>query len=590
MSTPPLPFRLSPGPLLAALLVGVAGGVFAQSTVPTEGPTVELPVFTITETPVLPDPESWSYARITGFEVLSSASHRETTRLLRDFEIFRQALALVWPVPQRRSATSTLIICGLGNRFPQFVPAGRASSEIATTSLFLRNREQVAIVLDLVGTIGLTDPDTAAGDATIPDFEVDAYKQLYREYVHFVLSQGEVRPPPWLAEGVAQIVMDMEFTDKWVTFGQIESRSAAPGAGSNSAEDTGEDDGGFASATVGDQQFNVALSRRALLPMERLFAVTDDSPEARNPLGNNRWAKQCYAFVHLCLYGDNKRWQKPFAQFLQKMGNGAPTEAMFQECFGMSYKKMLEHLRGYIGFTNHQYQRFVLKDGQKSAALPSAITTATEAQIGRIKGDALRLAGHREAAHNAYRAAYIRGEREPDLLAALGVEELAAGRADRGRRLLEAAAKSGFDRPSAYVELARLRLADAATQPAAPDQKLAPAQVAPVLEALAAARRLQPPLPETYVLAAAAWTAAAEPPSREQLKLLDEGIAYFPRSAALVLNAARLNARLGDPAHAARLVQHGLRIAPDDATRSSFAQLQASLPPPPKPPTPGGSN
>jgi hypothetical protein len=369
-----------------------------------------------------------------------------------------------------------------------------------------------------------------------------------------------------------------------VTFGLINSRgatpaSAGPGTGLPDEGGGGEDEEApdFSTITVTDQQFNVALARRALMPLDKMFAVGYDSPETRNPLGNNRWAKQSYAFVHMCLYGEGGRWQKPFGQFLQRMGNSGPTEALFQECFGISYKKMLTHLRGYIGFTSHKYQQFVLKDGDRFTAPPPDVQPATEAQIARIKGDALRLAGHREAAHNAYRAAYIRGEREPRLLAALGVEEVAAGRADRGRKLLEAAAKSGFDRPTGYIELAKLRLAEASANPAGADGKLSPAQVASVIEILASGQRRPPPLPESYGLAAATWAAAEVPPTREQLKALDAGIALFPRYASMVMNAAVLNARAGAPEHAVKLAQHGIQIAPDPATKARFEQLLATL-------------
>lgn len=67
--------------------------------------------------------------------------------------------------------------------------------------------------------------------------------------------------------------------------------------------------------------------------------MTSDSPEAINPLGNNVWAKQSYAFVHMCLYGRGKRYQKPFATFLTRLGKEPVSEELFKECFKMDYKK-----------------------------------------------------------------------------------------------------------------------------------------------------------------------------------------------------------------------------------------------------------
>lgn len=570
-------------PVVLALLAFCAvAPTRGQESVSTAERTVELPVFTVTETADLPPREPWTYTRIPGFEVISGAADRETRRLVRDFEVFRQALALAWPVPAREPATAAIILCGRGDPFPQFIPEGRTPSEIGSASLFLGNREQVAIVIDVRPRIELAVGAEDIGSAEIPAFEVESNKQLYREYVHFLLSRTEARPPAWLAEGLAQIVMAMEFTDGAVIFGRIEAsgQQSAAQAAARTGADAGDELGAepaSGSEVILDRPFNEVLDRRRLMPLEEMFAVTHDSPLARNPLGNNRWAKQCYAFVHLCLYGDGKRWQKPFARFVQRAGQQAPTEELFKECFGITYRQMLAEIRGYVTFTRHDYVRLVLKDGSKLLAPTIALEPASEADIGRIKGDALRLAGQRARGHAEYRAAYIRGEREPRLLAALGLAELEAGRADRARKLLEAAVREPLDRPTPYVELARLRLAEAQAAPGGDGGDLAAGQVRRVLDLLLQARVLRPPLPDTYGLAAAAWTAAEVPASREDLRLLDEGMTLFPRFTELLLSAVDLNVRAGSAEHAVEIAIYGEQVARDPEARARFTALRESL-------------
>jgi hypothetical protein len=589
LTMPPLPpFRpLSPFSLVAAAMtLGALAPAVAQEAVPTAARTVELPVFTVTETADLPAREPWTYTRIPGFEVISGASDRETRRLVRDFEVFRQALAMAWPVPGREPATGAIVLCGRGNPFPQFIPAGRTPGEIGSASLFLANREQVAIVIDVRDRIELAVGADDIGTGQIPAFEIASNKQLYREYVHFMLSRAETRPPAWLAEGLAQIVMAMEFTESAVIFGRIESvgeqsaGQAAAQAGADAGDELGAEPASGADVIV-DRPFNQVLERRRLMPLEEMFAVTHDSPLARNPLGNNRWAKQCYAFVHLCLYGDGKRWQKPFARFVQRAGQQPPTEELFKECFGITYRQMLAELRGYISFTRHDYVRMVLKDGHKLLAPDVVLESAREADIGRVKGDALRLAGHRARGHAEYRAAYIRGERDARLLAALGSAELEAGRTDRARKLLEAAVREPLDRPTPYVELARLRLEEAQTAPKGEGATLSAAQVRGVVELVLRARALRPPLPDTYGLAAAAWTGAANPASREDLRLLDEGMTLFPRFTELFFSAAELNVRAGASEHAAEIAVYGEQVARDPETRARFRALREALPPAP---------
>src|SRR5262245_33228282 len=98
---------------------------------------IELPKFVVTDNRELPPPESWRYATIPGFELLTNASDKATQRLLRDFDMFRQALSYVWPVQTRVTQRTSLIICGRGGKFDAFVPKEGYDVEKAKASLFL---------------------------------------------------------------------------------------------------------------------------------------------------------------------------------------------------------------------------------------------------------------------------------------------------------------------------------------------------------------------------------------------------------------------------------------------------------------------
>jgi hypothetical protein len=60
--------------------------------------------------------------------------------------------------------------------------------------------------------------------------------------------------------------------------------------------------------------------------------------------------------------------------------------------------------------------------------------------------------------------------------------------------------------------------------------------------------------------------------------VIDEGVALFPIRSELVFRDAKLNPRFGFVRGASSLITLGLRIAPDDATRGRFVELQAHLP------------
>jgi hypothetical protein len=250
----------------------------------------------------------------------------------------------------------------------------------------------------------------------------------------------------------------------------------------------------------------------------------------------------------------------------------------------MSYLDMELELRGYLGFTDHKWKQFVMKKGQELAEPPAVtLRDATEAETGRIVGETLRLGGHGDEAHLALIAPYIRGERDPQLLAALGLDERAAGHDERASKFLEAAFRAQVVRPRAHLELARLRFA--ATKSAMAEiAGLTAAQVADVLAPLAMARTQPPPMAEVFELTAEVWSHSAQPPTKDDLKVINQGVMMFPRRALLLARSADLNLRYGDPENARKIIAHALNVLPNSPGRIAMEQLQSELPPaPPEP-------
>jgi hypothetical protein len=564
----------------------------------TADPIIELPKFVVTDSRELPPPESWRYTRLPGFEVLSNASDRATQQLLKDFEMFRQALNVVWPMPQAMNTPVLLILCGRGGKFESFVPAKTdAGPAVARASVYLKGRERSAIVIDVESTvINLASPDfdDPASGVDSTQLSIEHNKQLYREYVHYLLSRSQPRLPAWFEEGMAQIVMAMQFNPKWIEFGRIHDAntvSAVAGMTASvnamaAAQQETSDDGlgtsveAMASAPAEDRDFNAALMHRALMPMAKLLAVGHDDPIAVNPLGNNVWAKQCYAFVHMGLFGERGQWRKPFSEFLVRSTREPVTEAMFKDCFKMSFRDMGIQLRGYVEYTNYESQIYRAKDkGSFLEAAAVELRDATPAEVGRIKGQAMLLAGNTAGARTEFIAPYIRGDRDPQLLTALGLSEHQAGKDDRARKFLDAAVAGKSSDPDAYLQLAKFRFADAEAAPAAAGGRFSTEQLSAITSLLLTARTLPPPNPETYDLLAETLARSSVRLQRPDLAPLVEGVQRFPGHLKLVYATAALCADAGliDSAHS--LVDYGLGHAPDPATKALFQRLQAALPP-----------
>ena len=520
---------------------------------------IELPKFIVTDSRVLPPPEAWRHAEIPGFEILSNASARETGRFVRDFEMLQQVVGGIWPAAllATPAVPTSLVLCARGNSFDAFLTGDLARESRRMNSLFLQDQERAAIVIDFA----LSELELANGETE----ESDPYRAFYLQYFRFLIRRMSAQPPPpWLEEGLVQLFASVDFDKKMVDFAKVGD--------------------GFGGGRSGD--FNQRLAQRALVPMEILFAP-ERPPRDEAPF----WDSQAYEFVHLCLYGMGKRYQKPFLQFVSRAGREPVTEAMFQECFGMSYRKMELELRSYAEFTAYQYIHYRAKKGAKGLDEPPAIQLrdATDAEVGRIKGEALRLAGNADAAHHALIAPYIRGSRDPQLLAALGLSELASGQTERARKFLEAAARAKAVRAQAYLELARLRYAAAQAQSADRAGRLSAEQTAEVLQPLLTARIQPPPMREVYELFLEVWAHSAVVPTRENYDLLLAGAQTFPRQFRLIYRIAEFGIQYGFTGDAAKLVEYGLQYAPTPEGKALFAGLKTRLPAPllPTPPVPG---
>lgn len=529
--------------LLPVLVFAVAGALRAADALPVEGPVVELPKFEVKDSRLLPPPEKWLYAEVPGFEILSKISERETKRFVRDFMLLQEVVNAIMPGLTRSftPVPTALILCGRGKGFEEFLPRDRSIERYGTNSLFFKNVERAAIVIDFAIPELLVDNDTR--------LESDPYRAFYAAYFRFLIRrQLADKAPPWFEEGLVQLLAATEFDKKRITFAQIGD--------------------GFGAEKVGD--FNRLLTRRALMPFREMLAAK--GPRSRSAF----WSAQCYAFVHFCLYSHDKKYQQAFLRYVQRLDAEEPTEQLFKECFKRSYNQVATELRGYIEFTAYKKVEFRAKKGQELPEPPPVeLRAAPDAYVGRIKGEVLRLGGYGEAARNTLIAPYVRGERDPRLLAAIGLDEREAGEDERAMKFLEAAANAKVDRARAYLELGRLRLQAAKAAPAARESRLSEAQVGGVLTPLFAARKLRPPLAEVYQLIAETWSLSVAPPLREHLEVIIEGVRIFPRDTALVMQATLLAGKRGFAPEAAALAQHGARVAQDAGERDRF-QLLAS--------------
>lgn len=554
---------------------------------------IELPKYTVTDSQPLPKPEEWRYTAFDGFEVLSKVSDRTTRRTIEDFRRFGSALELVWPaLLQKSQVPITLILCD-NKQFDSFVPESTKinNSLQGTASLFLDQGPRSALVIDVAGGVLNVNADHLApgifnaNGIITSGIEINHEEQLKREYVHLLLSRVKPRMPAWLEEGIAQLLRGMQIGDRRIQFAKLEDPSEISfeqyAAIQQSTLSSADDVRVPIYAAAEDRDFQTALARSALMGFPELFAVQRDSALAKNAIGSS-WAKQSYAFLHMCLYGSDRRFQKGMLTFIKRLGNEPASEALFKECFGVSYRSMGATLRGYITGATYRSMDYRALKGEKffSDQLPLVIRDATQSEIGRIKGETYLLAGHDEAAQQELVTAYRRGERDPQLLAALGLFEEARGDEDTSTKFLKMAVEQKVSRPEAYLSLAKKYYAEAK---AAAGEKpfFKEEEVATISSLLRTAAQQPPVMSDVYEVLANTWQRSPLKIDQTDTSLLIRGSLQFPLHLRLIYQTAGFCADTQQFKEAHALADHGITYAADPDTRQIFTALKTSLPAPP---------
>lgn len=174
------------------------------------------------------------------------------------------------------------------------------------------------------------------------------------------------------------------------------------------------------------------------------------------------------------------------------------------------------------------------------------------------------------------RHAYDAGDREPQLVAALGLCLFDAGETLAARRMLSEAHSAGASRPLAMRVLARLELAEASRAPTGADSRHGVEQTLAALRPLLAGRQLSPMDAEICRLMTEAWAKSEASPTRAQFSELVDTAKSLPWEIDLQLEIARLAVRHGFHEAAVQLAERGLVFAVQPEMRDAFTQAIAT--------------
>jgi hypothetical protein len=574
------------------VLLGAFIGVAARNAAGQDR-VVDLPPLTVAE-PVNGPP--WRYIEVPGYEVLSRCNDATAVYLLREMTRLQRWLGVMLPdellakraVPtavvlyseENKPVVSQEVVAALMQEKNGPEDSGRRSGrgEVRYNSLpsmRLADKDAVDfffILNDKEFSRSESDfpPDATRSRGRFPAFGRESGRAtlgLTADAVRYMVRNRIPAPPAWFVDGIADLYDTANFDSNPVVFSPLVWISPVETAKIRQDPDY----------------------PRELLPLADLFTL-------RTAPGQDAtlWRSESMLFIRWALDGKEHPRRDALWKFVERASTGPVTEDIFQQCFGLGYVDAQERISDYL--SNAVNGVLKLSPEGSGAPLKPEPRVATELEIARIKGDWERLEigyiksrypelaeKYVEQARRTLMRAYSQGERDPRLLAVMGLCECDAGNDAGARPYLEEAAKAGVVRPRVYYELARLRYAEARTKPALPDGHLSAAQATEVLKPLGAAYQQMPPLLEIYALTAEVWSRSDVALGRRNLDMLGQGVGFFPWNAPFIYQTAWLNLRSGFKDEAGALIARGLRTGPDATYAARFEQLRATLAATPNP-------
>lgn len=585
--------RFTPRDALDRLLAGTpltatfdaASGTFTLTRDESSLRLVELPPYVV-EASVFPP---WSYAQIPGFEILSRCSDDATEKLITDscrlLDLLDELL-----LPRNLQVRHDIPTCFvLYDETAQPAVAREFIAEIQRRET-LRAQAGLAhgspdVLVRALPNYRFWDRDSLTIYYLRGEYDPPVPRQtLSPAYLEYLLRNRTPSLPPWFIEGM------LEFY-RTVDLGTGASGSLLPSTAELSRYARQADAG----ATVRpiewiSPELTAALRKHIaganavrLPPATSLFA---EFPAGGTPDERQLWRAHNALFIRWALGDPTHAHRTALWNFVDRASTQPVTEELFHQCFDLSYagldRQLAKALRSAVKDT------LTLRPEQPYPTPEIKLRSATDSEVSHILGglNYLEVAYAQEffpdlkprylaQARRTLHRAYDNGDRDPRLLALLGLCECDAGDDTAARPYLAAAVRSGVVRPRAYYEFARIRFDE--LRAAHPGMLLTPAQAAELLRPLYAASRQSPPLPEIYDLIAFIWLSTAAQPTLPELAVFDEGIARFPRRVRLLQSTALLNARQGYVAAAQKLLDRALAVATDPDDRSRLLALQASL-------------
>ncbi|MBP6506863.1 MAG: STN domain-containing protein [Opitutaceae bacterium] len=554
-----------------------ASGAFAIVHVAIPPPRIiELPPYVVEET----QGEPWRYAAAPGVEVISQVSDENTRKLLDQDRRLRRLLNLMLPnsLQPRYDTPAAYVVFNRAN----VPPVSLEMIEALPKREAGESRNTGVPVVRLMPNYRFSDRDTQAIFFILDERSLSGGNLTFTSgQVRYLLQKRVPALPVWFVEGFIELFPSaiMEVSPQLMaadlplevrTRGESGMVTLRPMRWLTSAE-------------------TAVLRKRSprLTELPPLMELLNAKPADDDAAALRLWRSQAALFIRWSLDGSSPAPRGALWQLVTRSSSEPLTDEIFNACYGFSPTFADRHLAEYLHVAVRNPIHLLPTD--MPAPFEVSLTNATPADVSRVQGTLQQLeinyiqqyqptlqSKYVEQARNTLGRAYRQGERDPRLLALLGLTECDAGNDAAAQPYLEAAVQGDrLVRPRVYYELARILYSR--TGPKDLGTKQAPADVARVLELLMTACLQAPPQTEVYALMAEVMVRRDGPMNELEFKTLESGLYYFHRDQRLIYPAALLFALHGYDARASELIEIGLHADPSPNERNRLLRLEGAM-------------
>ena len=357
--------------------------------------------------------DEWRHTRTENFEVLSAAPEKKTRELVMELEQFRASFIATFALRPAHEPRVTVVLFNSDRLFTHYKPTyqGRPK-EVA--GFFVAGTDEVVIALNTGASL---------------DEEDDPAETIFHEYVHLLLHSRGLHLPTWLNEGLAELFSTFRLNKETVEYGRPK------------------------------QLYVDLLNLTAMMPLPRLMAVTESSPDYNEEMRAGMFYAQSWALTHFLVCGEDRTNAARLGRFLETAGvSGTGPVETFRQIWGKDFDKLEQKLRTYLQGGRYFQRRAPVMLQDLAARIAVRPATEFERDVTLLN---LRWRVHQSG--DAMLAALHLAEKNPasprphELLAAIAA---GAGEFPRALERWRMAAELGSENPFVLVQGARGKLHD----------------------------------------------------------------------------------------------------------------------------------